>query len=175
MSEWQSSVVTVAAESRKEIELKLEVAVSVCDIVLSSELQLEFWDRKSKGGSKWTEYRRTQEVSLRGSKVWREDFVCNICSDSSALRSVARRQLAETEHSSACEMVNWKVCNTAIVLYCMYLSVIQKECVTKVLINPIIQTRTTHFITHTTLHTQYKITNKTMVSCLLIYMLLGSR
>jgi hypothetical protein len=34
------------------------------------------------------------------------------------------------------------VCKSAIVLY---LSVIKRECVTKVLLNPIIQTRTRHF------------------------------
>jgi hypothetical protein len=43
-----------------------------------------------------------------------------------------------------CAMGNWKVCKSAIVLYCLYLSVIKREDVTKVLINPIIRTRTRH-------------------------------
>jgi hypothetical protein len=50
----------------------------------------------------------------------------------------------ETENSSACAVVNWKVCKSAIVLYCFYLSVIKRECVTNVLINPIIRTTKLH-------------------------------
>jgi hypothetical protein len=47
----------------------------------------------------------------------------------------------ETENPSACATVNWKVSKSAIALY---LSMI-KELVTKVLINPIIRTRTRYF------------------------------
>jgi hypothetical protein len=36
------------------------------------------------------------------------------------------------------------VCKSAIALYCLYLSVIKRECVTKVLINPINRTGTRH-------------------------------
>jgi hypothetical protein len=50
----------------------------------------------------------------------------------------------KTEDPSVCAMVNWKVCKSAIVLYCLYLSVIKRECVTNVLLNPIIRTRTRH-------------------------------
>jgi hypothetical protein len=46
------------------------------------------------------------------------------------------------ENPSACAALKWKVCKSAIALYCLYLSVIKRECVTKVLINPIIRTRT---------------------------------
>jgi hypothetical protein len=68
------------------------------------------------------------------------------------LRSVARRRLVETANLSACTTVNWNVCKSAIALYCLYLSVIKRECVTEVLINPIIPTRTRHFVTRTALH-----------------------
>jgi hypothetical protein len=47
----------------------------------------------------------------------------------SVLRSVARRRLVETENPSACAMVNWNVCKSAIALYCLYLSVIKRVCV----------------------------------------------
>jgi hypothetical protein len=45
------------------------------------------------------------------------------------------------DNLSACAMVNWKVCKSAIALY---LSVIKRTC-NQVLINPIIQTRTRYF------------------------------
>jgi hypothetical protein len=61
------------------------------------------------------------------------------------LRSVARRRLVKAGNPSACAEVNWKLCKSAIALYCLYLSVIKRECVTEVLINPIIRTRTRHF------------------------------
>jgi hypothetical protein len=51
-----------------------------------------------------------------------------------------------------CVTVNYKVCKSVKALYYLYLSVIKRECVTKVLINPIIRTRTHHFVTHITLH-----------------------
>jgi hypothetical protein len=35
----------------------------------------------------------------------------------------------EIENPSVCAIVNWKVCRSAIALYCMYLSVIKRECV----------------------------------------------
>jgi hypothetical protein len=37
----------------------------------------------------------------------------------------------ETENPSACAMVNWKVCKSAIALYCLHLSLIKRECVTE--------------------------------------------
>jgi hypothetical protein len=70
----------------------------------------------------------------------------------SVLRSVARRRPVETKNPSACATVNCQVWKSAIALYCLYLIVIKRECVTKVLINPIIRTRTRHFVTHTVLH-----------------------
>jgi hypothetical protein len=70
----------------------------------------------------------------------------------SVLRSVARRRLVKTEKPSACATVECKACKSVVALYCLHLSVIKGECVTKVLINPIIRTRTRHFITRTTLH-----------------------
>jgi hypothetical protein len=47
----------------------------------------------------------------------------------SVLRSVARRQLVEIENPGACATVNWKVCKSAIVMYCLYVSVIKRESV----------------------------------------------
>jgi hypothetical protein len=35
----------------------------------------------------------------------------------------------ERENPSTCVTVNWKVCKLAIVLYCLYLNVIKRECV----------------------------------------------
>jgi hypothetical protein len=56
---------------------------------------------------------------------WKTFFVCNIWSVwfnetviIPVLRSVARRRLVETENPSACATVNWKVCISAIALYC---------------------------------------------------------
>jgi hypothetical protein len=63
----------------------------------------------------------------------------------SVLRSVSRRRLVETGNPSSCATVDWKVCKSAIALYGLYLNVIVSECITKMLINPIIQTRTHHF------------------------------
>jgi hypothetical protein len=44
------------------------------------------------------------------------------------------------------------LCKSAVALYCMYLRVIRRECVTELLINPTNRTRTRHFVTRTTLH-----------------------
>jgi hypothetical protein len=63
----------------------------------------------------------------------------------SVLRAIAGRWLVETENPSTCATVNWKVCKWAITLYCLYVCVIKCECVTQLLINPIIWTRTCHF------------------------------
>jgi hypothetical protein len=46
------------------------------------------------------------------------------------------------ENPSVCATVNLKVCISAIALYCLCVSVTKSECVTKLLINPIIRTRT---------------------------------
>jgi hypothetical protein len=46
------------------------------------------------------------------------------------LRSVARRRLVERENPSACAMVNWKVCISAIALCGLFVSVTKSECVT---------------------------------------------
>jgi hypothetical protein len=86
----------------------------------------------------------------------------------SVLRSVARRRLLETENPSACAAMNWNVCKSTIALYCPYLSVIKRECVTYVLINPIIRTRTRHFchVYHPTHDNMYFLTTYIMVkSC----------
>jgi hypothetical protein len=48
----------------------------------------------------------------------------------------------EREFPSACATVSWKVCKSAIALCCLYFNLFKRECVTKVLINPIIRTRT---------------------------------
>jgi hypothetical protein len=46
----------------------------------------------------------------------------------------------ERQNPSACATVSWKVCKSAIALCCLYLNVIKRECISKVLINPIIRT-----------------------------------
>jgi hypothetical protein len=48
----------------------------------------------------------------------------------------------ERENPSACATVNWKVCISAIALYCLCVSVTKSEYVTQLLINLIIRTRT---------------------------------
>jgi hypothetical protein len=50
-----------------------------------------------------------------------------------------------TKNPSACVKAKWKVCKSAVALYCLYLVAIKRERVIKVLINPIIRTRTRHF------------------------------
>jgi hypothetical protein len=70
----------------------------------------------------------------------------------SVLRSVTRRRLVVTENPNACATVNCNLCNSAIALYCLYLSVIQRESVSEVLINPIIRDRPRQFVTRTSLH-----------------------
>jgi hypothetical protein len=111
------------------------------------------WERNSSGGStEWgrigtgstEEYRKSACEDLKcDCKILCVIFVV-IWVLVSVLRSVARRRLVETENPSAWATVKWKVCKSATVLYCLYLSVIKRECVTEVLINPIIRTRTRH-------------------------------
>jgi hypothetical protein len=48
----------------------------------------------------------------------------------------------ETENPSACATVNCNWCKGEIVLCYLYVNVIKSECVTQLIINPIIQTRT---------------------------------
>jgi hypothetical protein len=45
----------------------------------------------------------------------------------------------ETGNPNACATMYCKVCKSATALYGLYLSVIKSECVTKLLINPIIR------------------------------------
>jgi hypothetical protein len=52
------------------------------------------------------------------------------------------KRLVKTGNPSACVTVKWRLFKSAIALY---LSMIKKELVTKVLINPIIRTRTRYF------------------------------
>jgi hypothetical protein len=88
-------------------------------------------------------------------EVWFEDFRCNIWVIwvlVSVLKSVARRRPVETDNPSACAAVKCKLYKSKIALCCLHLSLIKRECVTEVLINPIIRTRTCHFVTRTTLH-----------------------
>jgi hypothetical protein len=63
------------------------------------------------------------------------------------LRSVARRRPVETENPSACATVNWKFCKSAIALYGLWvqpvLTIIESD--RKVLINPIIRSRTRYY------------------------------
>jgi hypothetical protein len=67
-------------------------------------------------------------------ELWREDLCVIIGAwdcGSSLLRSVVRRRLVETGNPSACATVNWEVCISAIALYCLHVSGIRCECVTK--------------------------------------------
>jgi hypothetical protein len=86
-------------------------------------------------------WRRADHVNWR-LYVWRlrcETVVASV------LRAVAGRWLVETENANACATVCCKWCKSAIALYCLYVHVIRCECVTQVLINLIIRTRTCHF------------------------------
>jgi hypothetical protein len=112
------------------------------------------WERNSSGG-----ITRTERSGTRSTEEYRRlacdnlkcdcKILCVICVVIwvlvSVLRSVARRRLVEAESPSACATVNCKVCRSAIDLYYLYFSVIKRECVTEVVINPIIQTKTRHF------------------------------
>jgi hypothetical protein len=75
----------------------------------------------------------------------------------SVLRSVARRRLVKTTNLSSGAAVCWRVRKSAIALYDLYLNVITSECVTQLLINPIIRTRTRLIsgMYHTTRHIIY--------------------
>jgi hypothetical protein len=68
-------------------------------------------------------------------KVWLEDCVyvsyweCVIQWDCySFCVDIVARRLVKTGNPSACAMVNWNVGKSAIVLYCLYLNVIKREC-----------------------------------------------
>jgi hypothetical protein len=109
------------------------------------------WDRI--GTRSTEEYKRS---SCEECKAWLEDFICNIFSDLKwqflCWDPLLGDDLWKTENYSVCETVNWKVCKSEMALYFMYLSVIKRVCVTKVLTNPIIWTRTRHFVMLTILH-----------------------
>jgi hypothetical protein len=60
----------------------------------------------------------------------------------SVLRAVARRRLVKTKNPSARATVCWKVCKSEIARCCLYVHVITCACITQLLINPIIRTRT---------------------------------
>jgi hypothetical protein len=79
----------------------------------------------------------------------------------------------QTENPSACAMVNWNVCKSAIAQYCLYLGVIKRECVTEMLINPIIRTGTRRFccVYHPTRDNM--LGNDSSSACLLHVMLRG--
>jgi hypothetical protein len=113
--------------------------------------------------------------SARSSEVWIQDLMCAMvqwywkCNWKilgvilvtswvlvSVWRFVARRWLVETGNPGACAVVNWNTCISAIALNSLCnLSVIKRVCVTKLLIHPIIWTRTRHFVMCTPYMWQY--------------------
>jgi hypothetical protein len=50
---------------------------------------------------------------------WKEDFMCDLKWQWDCYKSVARIRLVKIEKPSACETVNYKVCRSEIVLYCL--------------------------------------------------------
>jgi hypothetical protein len=93
----------------------------------------------------WSQFWRSYQWVLNGRQPWkvrnwrRADlenwrlYVWHLKSETvvvCVLRSVARRWLVERENPSACATVNWKVCISAVVLYCLYVRVIKCACVT---------------------------------------------
>jgi hypothetical protein len=92
------------------------------------------------------------------------------------LRAVARKRLVETENLSACAKANWKVCKWAIAPYCC-IELTTSECVTQLLINPIIRTRT-HLISrvyqptrHTILSSYLRVMNVFLWNYIQAYMI----
>jgi hypothetical protein len=65
-----------------------------------------------------------------------------IWSDGFCVRSVARRRLVETGSPTACATLNSNWCKGEIALCYLYVSVNKSGCVTQLLINPVIRTRT---------------------------------
>jgi hypothetical protein len=79
-------------------------------------------------------------------------------------KSVARRRLVERENPSACATVNCRsVCKSGRALYCLCVNVIKSECVTQLLINPMIITRSCLIsgVYHHTRHNIYYISANT--------------
>jgi hypothetical protein len=76
------------------------------------------------------------------------------------------------ENPSEFPAVNWKVCKSAIALYCLNVNVNKRECVTKVLINSIIRTRTRHSRNAQHLRSNNIIinTNSTSIQFLFVYL-----
>jgi hypothetical protein len=126
ISEWQSSQCVVERNSNggstREGELKLKVAVTVSDRVLSSDLSV---------GDSYGKF-----VDLWRLKVWLEGII-HVC-------------VIQWDCYSSCIIMvvpgeDQCVCKSVIAPYCLYLSVIKRERLTEVLINPIIRNRTRHF------------------------------
>jgi hypothetical protein len=60
-----------------------------------------------------------QNNGKKGISLCKEDFMCDLKIQWDCYKSVARIRLVKTEDPSACVTVNWKVCRSAIVLYCL--------------------------------------------------------
>jgi hypothetical protein len=117
-----------------------------CRLVAGSKLLLLLLTlAESPGGFSSWEYKDENEtwivIEEKKPSQWFEAKV-------SELRSIARRRLVETKNPSACATLNCKLA----ISYSTVLIVIKKDSVTEVLINPIIRSRTRHFLMHTTLH-----------------------
>jgi hypothetical protein len=93
------------------------------------------WVRENNSGSENSAFQVSSRRELWRMLLWREDL-CVIfgvwdCGIFFVLRSVARRRVVKTGNPSTSATVNWKVCKREIALYCLCVSIIKSECLTK--------------------------------------------
>jgi hypothetical protein len=75
-------------------------------------------------GSSWVDLSQVFGIGScrygkKGIRLWQEDSMCDLKLKGDGYKSVARIRLVRTENPRACVTVNWKVCEIAMVLYCL--------------------------------------------------------